>query len=76
MRIFPISAGAAMLAFTSPAAAQLRPLVEPPASAEAAKAGVDVYLVNDGTEPATQAPAPIEPNTGRIQISAFRWLTQ
>ena len=60
MRIFPISAGAAMLAFASPAAAQLRPLVEPPASAEAAKAGVDVYLVNDGTEPATQAPAPIE----------------
>jgi len=60
MRIFSISAGAAMLAFATPAAAQLRPLVEPPASAEAAKTGVDVYLVNDGPQPATQAPAPIE----------------
>ena len=49
-----------MLAFAAPAAAQLRPLVEPPASAEAAKHGVDVYLVNDGTQPATQAPAPLE----------------
>ena len=60
MRIFSISAGAAMLVAASPAAAQLRPLVEPPASAEAARTGVDVYLVNDGTQPATQAPAPIE----------------
>jgi len=60
MRIFTLPAGAAMLVFAAPAAAQLRPLVEPPASAEAAKQGVDVYLVNDGTQPATQAPAPIE----------------
>lgn len=60
MRIFTLSVGAAMLAFAAPAAAQLRPLVEPPASAEAAKQGVDVYLVNDGTQPATQAPAPVE----------------
>jgi hypothetical protein len=49
-----------MLVAASPAAAQLHPLVEPPASAEAAKQGVDVYLVNDGTQAATQAPAPIE----------------
>jgi len=51
---------AAMLAFAAPAAAQLRPLVEPPASVEAAKQGVDVYLINDGIQPATQAPAPVE----------------
>jgi len=60
MRIFSITMGSALLVTASPAAAQLRPLVEPPASAEAAKTGVDVYLVNDGAEPATQVPAPIE----------------
>ncbi|MEO6218406.1 MAG: phospholipase A [Sphingomonas sp.] len=60
MRVLLLYAGAAILAFAAPAAAQLRPLVEPPASAEAAKQGVDVYLINDGTRPATQAPARIE----------------
>jgi hypothetical protein len=73
MRIFSISAGAAMLAFATPAAAQLRPLVEPPASADAAKNGVDVYLVNDGTQPATQTPAPIETRAAdgtRITLTA------
>lgn len=42
-----LAAGAAILA-ASPAAAQLRPLVEPPASVDAARDGVDVFLVNDG----------------------------
>jgi phospholipase A1 len=60
MRILSIIAGATMLVAATPAAAQLHPLVEPPASAEAAKQGVDVYLVNDGAEATTQAPAPIE----------------
>ena len=74
MRIFTISAAGIMLAFATPAAAQLRPLVEPPASAEAAKQGVDVYLVNDGTEPATQAPGPIETRAAdgtQLRLTAF-----
>lgn len=45
-----VLAGAAACAAT-PAAAQLRPLVDPPASAEAAKSGVDVFLLNEGSAP-------------------------
>jgi phospholipase A1 len=53
-------AGAALLC-ASPAAAQLRPLLDPPASADAARAGVEVFLLNEGpaAEPA-QGPAEIE----------------
>jgi outer membrane phospholipase A len=41
--------------------ADLRPLVEPPASAEAARGGVEVYLLNEGTQPAPAAgPAEID----------------
>lgn len=36
----------------TPAAAQLRPLVEPPASAAGALNGVDVFLINEGKEAA------------------------
>lgn len=39
----------------APAAAQLRPLVEPPASAAGALNGVDVFLINEG-----QAAAPVD----------------
>jgi hypothetical protein len=61
MRNLPIAAGAAMLAFAAPAAAQLRPLVEPPASAEAAQHGVDVFLLNEGPAPVpAEGPAEIE----------------
>ena len=60
MQPYSIFFGAAMLAASTPAAAQLRPLVQPPASADAARDGVDVYLVNDGTRPETGAPATIE----------------
>ena len=60
MQPYSIFFGAAMLAASTPAAAQLRPLVAPPASAEAARDGVDVYLINDGTRPETAAPATIE----------------
>ncbi|MDB5704105.1 MAG: phospholipase [Sphingomonas bacterium] len=61
MRILSLTAGAAMLALAAPAAAQLRPLVEPPASAEAAQQGVDVFLLNEGSAPVpAQGPAEIE----------------
>lgn len=51
--------GASVIA--GPAAAQLRPLVAPPASAEAARAGVEVYVLNEGPTalPAT-GPAELE----------------
>jgi phospholipase A1 len=49
MRIFPILILA--MAIATPAAAQLRPLVEPPASAAAAQSGgVEVFLLNDGAD--------------------------
>jgi len=45
----------------TPAAAQLRPLVEPPASAAAAQGGVEVFLLNEGSQPAAaEGPAEIE----------------
>ncbi|MGY4395135.1 phospholipase A1 [Sphingomonas sp. UYAg733] len=37
-----------LLAVAMPAAAQLRPLAEPPASAAAARDGVEVFLINEG----------------------------
>ncbi|WP_404373156.1 phospholipase A [Sphingomonas sp. MMS24-J45] len=43
-----LAVGTALVAVT-PAAAQVRPLLDPPASAEAARAGVEVYLLNEGT---------------------------
>lgn len=51
-----------LLLFGSPAAAQLRPLVEPPASAASAlDQGVDVFLINEGTAPsAVAAPETID----------------
>ena len=36
------------MAGATPAAAQVRPLLDPPASAEVARAGVEVYLLNEG----------------------------
>ncbi|MFA5966830.1 MAG: phospholipase A [Sphingomonas sp.] len=45
-----VFASAAVCA-AAPAAAQLRPLVDPPASAEAAKGGVEVFLLNEGSAP-------------------------
>lgn len=54
-------AGVVSVAVAQPAAAQLRPLVEPPASAESARGGVDVFLLNEGAAPApAQGPAEIE----------------
>ncbi|MES2054585.1 MAG: phospholipase A [Pseudomonadota bacterium] len=38
----------ALLVVATPAAAQLRPLVEPPATADAARDGVEVFLLNEG----------------------------
>jgi phospholipase A1 len=53
--------GAALSAAATPAAAQLRPLLDPPGSVEAAKDGVDVFLLNQGTTPApAHGPAEIE----------------
>ena len=64
MRILPIAAGAAML-LSAPAAAQLRPLVEPPASAEAARRGVDVFLLNEGSAPVpAEGPAELDTVAG------------
>ncbi|OYY69936.1 phospholipase A [Sphingomonas sp. 28-63-12] len=49
------------LVIATPAAAQLRPLVEPPASAARALSGVDVFLLNEGRAPApVEAPATIQ----------------
>lgn len=61
MRILSIIIGGAAFAGTSPALSQLRPLVDPPASAAAARDGVDVFLLNEGsaTVPA-DGPAEIE----------------
>lgn len=48
----PVLALAVSAAVATPAAAQLRPLVEPPASAaEALDKGVDVFLINEGRDP-------------------------
>ena len=64
MRISPIAAGAAMF-LSAPAAAQLRPLVEPPASAEAARRGVDVFLLNEGSAPVpAEGPAELDTVAG------------
>ncbi|CAN5639415.1 hypothetical protein BH10PSE14_BH10PSE14_00210 [soil metagenome] len=53
--------GGAAVCAAMPAAAQLRPLVDPPASAEAARQGVEVFLLNEGSDaqPA-QGPAELE----------------
>lgn len=51
----------ATLALSPPAAAQLRPLVEPPASAAGALSGVDVFLINEGSDAApVEAPQTIQ----------------
>lgn len=49
MRAFPVLAAGTALVCATPAVAQVRPLLDPPASAEAARAGVDVYLLNEGS---------------------------
>lgn len=61
MRALYLVMGVAMLALSAPAAAQLRPLLDPPVSADAARAGVEVYLLNEGpsAQPA-RGPAEIE----------------
>ncbi|WNO54132.1 phospholipase A [Stakelama saccharophila] len=41
----------ALFAVATPAAAQLRVVPEQPADAEAARAGVDIFLINDGEHP-------------------------
>ncbi len=61
--MLPLAAliAAPMLSLASPVAAQLRPLVEPPASAAGALSGVDVFLVNEGKDAApVDAPATIQ----------------
>ncbi len=61
MRALYLVVGTAMLTPAEPAAAQLRPLLDPPASADAARGGVEVYLLNEGrtVQPAS-GPAEIE----------------
>lgn len=48
MRALTIIAAGSVLVSAAPAAAQLRPLLDPPASAEVARSGVEVYLLNEG----------------------------
>lgn len=48
MRTLVIFAAGSALVGAAPAAAQLRPLLDPPATAEVARAGVEVYLLNEG----------------------------
>lgn len=52
--LFPIALSA------TPATAQLRPLIDPPASAEEARAGIDVFVINE-----TQA---VQPAVGPSEI--------
>jgi len=60
MRTLSIIAIALAFAAT-PAAAQLRPLLDPPASADAAKDGVEVFLLNEGAAPQpAQGPAEMD----------------
>ncbi|PTS91039.1 phospholipase, partial [Sphingomonas sp. HMWF008] len=47
MRGLYLLGGGIALGVATPAAAQLRPLLDPPASAEAARAGVEVFLLNE-----------------------------
>ena len=61
MRGMVLALGALALCAATPAAAQLRPLLDPPASAEAARGGVEVYLINEGaTAQPANGPAEIE----------------
>ena len=48
MRSLSISVAGVGLVVAAPVAAQLRPLLDPPASAEVARGGVEVYLLNEG----------------------------
>ncbi|WP_267388845.1 phospholipase A [Sphingomonas sp. GC_Shp_3] len=58
---FWLIVGIAPAAVALPAAAQLRPLVEPPSSADAARNGVEVFLLNEGAQAApAQGPAEID----------------
>ncbi|MGY2734404.1 phospholipase A [Sphingomonas sp. UYP23] len=59
-RLSILVAGVALVC-AGPAAGQLRPLLDPPASADAARAGVEVFLLNESAaaQPA-QGPAEIE----------------
>ncbi len=50
MRSLSIIVVGTALVGAAPAAAQLRPLLDPPASAEVARAGVEVYLLNEGPD--------------------------
>jgi outer membrane phospholipase A len=56
-----IASAGALTCVATPAAAQLRPMFDPPSSAAAAKDGVEVFLLNTGTtnQPA-QGPAELE----------------
>jgi phospholipase A1 len=59
--IISIALGGALTCVTTPAAAQLRTMVDPPSSAAAARAGVEVFLLNTGTTPEpAQGPAELE----------------
>lgn len=61
MRKIAIVLGGLAVALATPAAAQLRPLLDPPASAEAARGGVEVYLLNEAARSQTaEGPAEIE----------------
>ena len=61
MRTLAVIAAGCGLTFATPAFAQLRPLVDPPASAEVARDGVTVFLLNEGpTAQPAQGPAEIE----------------
>lgn len=60
-RYLALAGSMAVAIAATPATAQLRPLLDPPASADAARAGVDVYVLNESAsaQPA-QGPAEID----------------
>ncbi len=61
MRIIGFGGGMLIAGLATPAAAQLRPLLDPPASADAARAGVEVFVLNEtATAQPAQGPAEIE----------------
>ena len=61
MRCHSLALGVLTSMVATPAMAQLRPLFDPPASADAARDGVEIFLLNEGNVPLpAHGPAEIE----------------
>ena len=61
MRLVKVAGAALAMTAAVPAVAQLRPLLDPPAAADAARAGVDVYVLTESAAAqSAEGPAEIE----------------